>query len=46
MLAPALLVVGFLFVGGLVVAIRQSLGYFPLIGEHSFTSNHYGALFQ
>ena len=29
-----------------MVAVRQSLGYFPLIGEHSFTLNHYGVLFH
>jgi putative spermidine/putrescine transport system permease protein len=45
MLAPALVIVGVLFVGGLLVAIGQSVGYFPLTGERGFTSSHYGALF-
>ena len=46
MIAPALLVVGVLFVGGLGIAIRQSIGYFPLIGEDDFTSAHYRVLFD
>ena len=32
LLAPALLVIGVLFVGGLFAALLQSLGYFPAIG--------------
>lgn len=32
LLAPALLVIGVLFAGGLVVALVQSLGYMPTIG--------------
>ncbi len=32
LLAPALLVIGVLFVGGLFAALIQSLGYFPAIG--------------
>jgi putative spermidine/putrescine transport system permease protein len=46
MLVPALVVVGVLFVGGLLVAIGQSVGYFPLIGKRHLTSSHYGALFH
>ncbi|MGI8911714.1 MAG: ABC transporter permease, partial [Rubrobacteraceae bacterium] len=32
LLAPALLVIGVLFVGGLAAAFTQSLGYLPAIG--------------
>ncbi len=34
LLAPALLVIGLLFAGGLVAAVVQSLGYMPAIGSH------------
>lgn len=44
MLAPALIVIGGLFAGGLVIALTQSLGYFALTGEHSLTLAHYRAL--
>jgi putative spermidine/putrescine transport system permease protein len=44
MLSPALAVILVLFVGGLLVATGQSLGYFPLIGEHGLTTAHYRAL--
>ena len=44
MLAPALVVIGGLFVGGLVLALAQSLGYFPAGGENAFTFRHYQAL--
>jgi putative spermidine/putrescine transport system permease protein len=33
LLAPALLVIGVLFTGGLVAAVVQSLGYLPAIGQ-------------
>ncbi len=33
LLAPALLVIGVLFIGGLVAALVQSLGYLPAIGQ-------------
>src|SRR5271167_1861912 len=44
MLLPVLLVIGGLFVGGLLLALVQSLGYFPSVGEHSFTTAHYRSL--
>lgn len=44
MLAPALIVIGGLFIGGLLLALVQSLGYFPAIGENAFTLKHYTAL--
>ncbi len=34
LLAPALLVIGLLFAGGLVAAVVQSLGYMPAIGSY------------
>src|SRR5687767_6606038 len=44
MLAPALAVIGGLFVGGLALAAAQSLGYFAPTGENAFTLRHYRAL--
>lgn len=44
MLAPALIVIGVLFIGGLLLALVQSLGYFAAIGENAFTLEHYAAL--
>lgn len=44
MLAPALTVIGVLFVGGLALAVAQSLGYFAPTGENTFTLRHYVAL--
>jgi putative spermidine/putrescine transport system permease protein len=41
LLAPALLVIGLLFAGGLVIAFAQSLGYFAPIGDGGFTLAHY-----
>lgn len=41
LLAPALLTLLVLFVGGLVVGLGQSLGYFPIIGLTDFTFRHY-----
>lgn len=43
-LAPALLVIGGLFAGGLLLALAQSLGYFAPAGEQAFTLTHYRAL--
>ena len=45
LLAPALLVIGGLFAGGLVLALVQSVGYFSPLGEQSFTLAHYRNLF-
>jgi putative spermidine/putrescine transport system permease protein len=45
MLAPAMLVIGGLFAGGLGLAFAQSVGYFaPLSAEDGFTLAHYRAL--
>jgi putative spermidine/putrescine transport system permease protein len=44
MLLPAILILGLLFGGGLVMALVQSLGDFPPSGEHQFTLAHYRAL--
>ncbi len=46
MLAPALLVIGLLFAGGLALALAQSLGFFALAGETGFTLAHYSALWS
>lgn len=45
LLSPALAVIGGLFVGGLLIAATQSLGYFSPGGERGFTLSHYAALF-
>src|SRR5712671_3239070 len=44
MLAPAVLILGGLFGGGIGLALVQSLGDFPPAGEHGFTLAHYRAL--
>src|SRR5262245_55958285 len=44
MLTPALVLVGVLFLGGLLVAVGQSLGYFSVVGNSGFTLSHYEAL--
>jgi putative spermidine/putrescine transport system permease protein len=44
MLLPALIVIGGLFAGGLVLVLAQSLGYFPPTGEEAFTLEHYRRL--
>ena len=44
MLAPALAVIGVLFVGGLALAAAQSLGYFAPAGENDLTLRHYVSL--
>ena len=44
MLLPAVLILGGLFVGGIGLALFQSLGDFPPIGEHLFTLAHYRSL--
>lgn len=44
LLAPALVVIGVLFAGGLVVAFMQSLGYVPAIGMTDLTLNAYRSI--
>lgn len=46
LLSPAMAVIGGLFVGGLLIAATQSLGYFSPSGERGFTLSHYAALFR
>jgi putative spermidine/putrescine transport system permease protein len=46
LLAPALLVIGLLFAGGLVIALVQSLGYFGPLEEGGFTLAHYALLWS
>jgi putative spermidine/putrescine transport system permease protein len=41
MLAPALAVIGLLFVGGVIVGFGQSLDYMPIIGLTTPTLRHY-----
>lgn len=41
MLAPALIVIGMLFMGGLILALMQSLGYLPLIGRNEWSLQAY-----
>lgn len=40
-LAPALIVLTVFFLGGLVFAMLQSFGYFPILGLNSFTLDYY-----
>lgn len=44
MLAPALAVIGLLFMGGLLLGLLQSLGYLPLIGEREPSLRAYAAV--
>lgn len=41
LLAPVVAAIGGLFVGGLLLSLGQSLGYFAPAGEQSFTLAHY-----
>ncbi|MBA2691202.1 MAG: ABC transporter permease subunit [Rubrobacter sp.] len=41
LLAPAVLVIGTLFIGGLYAALIQSLGYFPAIGQTEMSLSAY-----
>lgn len=41
MLAPMLLIILGLFVGSMVFALGQSLGYMPIIGKHDLSLEHY-----
>lgn len=45
MLAPALAVIGVLFMGGLILALLQSLGYLPLIGRNELSLEAYRHIF-
>jgi len=44
MLAPALVVIGVIFAGGLVLGLSQSFGYMPVIGQHGFGLGAYAQL--
>lgn len=44
MLSAALGVIVVLFGGGLLVGVSQSLGYFPVIGLHDWTLEHYATV--
>jgi putative spermidine/putrescine transport system permease protein len=46
LLAPALTVILLFFVGGLVLAVMQSLGYMPIIGRHEVSLEAYRAIFS
>jgi putative spermidine/putrescine transport system permease protein len=45
LLAPAILVILLLFMGGLVTGFLRSLGYFPLIGLNDFNFDAYSIIF-
>ncbi len=45
LLAPTLTVILLFFVGGLGLALSQSLGYMPIIGRYDVNLNAYGAVF-
>ena len=45
LLAPALTVILLFFVGGLVLAVMQSLGYMPIIGRNEVSLEAYRAIF-
>ncbi|NJM52311.1 MAG: sugar ABC transporter permease [Blastocatellia bacterium] len=44
-LIPALFVIVILFLGGVLAALWQSLGFFPQLGENSFTLKYYLEIF-
>lgn len=44
MLAPALIVILTLFLGGLALGMAQSLGYLPFIGRHQVSLDAYAAM--
>jgi putative spermidine/putrescine transport system permease protein len=46
LLAPAVLVIGTLFIGGLYAALVQSLGYFPAIGQTEVSFSAYREVFS
>lgn len=45
LLAPTLAVITLFFVGGLVLALSQSLGYMPIIGRYDLNLDAYRAVF-
>ena len=45
LLAPAILVILLLFMGGLITGFLRSLGYFPLIGLNDFNFDAYSIIF-
>ena len=45
LLAPAILVILLLFMGGLITGFLRSLGYFPLIGLNDFNFDAYTTIF-
>ncbi|HMQ52546.1 MAG TPA: ABC transporter permease subunit [Anaerolineae bacterium] len=45
MLAPALAVIGLLFLGGLALAVMQSLGYLPFLGRTELSLEAYRHIF-
>jgi putative spermidine/putrescine transport system permease protein len=46
LLAPALIVIGGLFMGGLALALAQSLGYLPLLGRTEWSLQAYRHIFS
>ncbi len=44
MLTPAVAIIVFLFVGGIVIGLGQSFDYMPIIGLQTPTIRHYGVL--
>lgn len=46
LLAPALTVILLFFVGGLVLALMQSVGYMPIIGRYDVSLDAYRAVFS
>ncbi len=46
LLAPALTVILLFFVGGLLLAVMQSLGYMPIIGRNEVSLDAYRAIFS
>lgn len=45
MLGPVVLIIVVLFLGSILFAAGQSLGYMPIIGKHNLTLAHYSQIF-
>ncbi|WP_018249566.1 ABC transporter permease [Orenia marismortui] len=45
LLTPALIILFGLFLGGVILALAQSFGYFPLLGLNTFTLKYYIEIF-